>query len=103
MYLFQHLDLSLLLTLAAIVLIVFCLFQVLILKQEIPGGLVGKQWSVLSWLVVLFTIGYLAAPFFRNMPLSTLRLIVSLVFLFGAVYVLVTIRLIYRVIQVLHE
>lgn len=103
MFLFQSLDLSLLLTLAAIVLIVFCLFQVLMLKREIPGGVVGRQWTVLSGLVVLFTVGYLAAPFFRDMPLASLRLIVSMVFLFGAVYVLITIRLIYRVIQVLHE
>lgn len=103
MHLLKDLDLSMLLTLAAVLLIMFCLAQVLLLKREIPGGVVGKQWSVLVGLVVLFTVGYLAAPFFSTMPIETLRLIVSLVFLFGAVYVLITIRLIYRIIQVFSE
>lgn len=99
----MKLDYSLFFTLAAVFLIVFCLVQVLTLKREIPGGVVGKQWTILSWLVVLFTIGYLAAPFFGTIPVETLRLIVSLIFLFGAVYVLITIRLIYRIIQVFSE
>lgn len=92
-------DLSALITYAAIAVIALCLVMVLALRKGVPGGVVGRQWRVLTFLVGLFTAGYLVAPFFGVLPVETMRLIVSLIFLFGAVYVLITIRLVYRVIK----
>lgn len=94
-------DITFFITLAAIVVMLYCLWLAFSLRKEIPGGLVGKQWRVLELLVVLFTLGYLATPFAGFLPEESLRLIVSLIFLFGAIYVVITVKLIHRIIKVL--
>lgn len=92
-------DISMIINFAAILMMVFCLMQVFALKAKIPGGVIGKQWNILTLLVLLFSVGYLATPFFGALPLDTMRFIASLIFFFGAIYVFITVRLIYRVIQ----
>ncbi len=92
-------DLIAVITYAAIAVMLVCLFMVVSLRKGVPGGVVGRQWRVLTLLVALFTAGYLVAPFFGMLPVETMRLIVSLIFLFGAIYVLITVRLVYLVIK----
>ena len=53
--------------------------------------------------IVMFALGYLTTPFFDLIPEDILRLIVSLIFLFGAVYVVIMVKLIYRIIVELTE
>ena len=96
-------DVGLILSLAAILIMLYCLWLVLSLKQQIPGGLVGKQWNILTMLVVLFTIGYFTTPFFGTLDEALLRHIVYVIFVFGAIYVVFTVRLIHRVIRELVE
>jgi hypothetical protein len=91
------------LNIMAILVMFYCLYLVLSLKSSIPGGMVGKRWNFLTLLVVLFNIGYLTTPFFDQLPHETLRLVVSCIFIFGAVYVVVTIRLIFNIIRELTE
>ncbi len=79
----------------------FCLYLVLSLRRQFAGGVVGRYWKYLTALVVLFTLGYLALPFFSLLPESALRLTVALVFLFGALYVFLTIKLINSIIKAL--
>lgn len=86
-------------TFAAIAIMGYCLWLVLNLKGSIPGGIVGRSWDTLLWLVALFAVGYISTPFFSAMPESVLRLLVACIFFFGAIYVLITVKLIYRVIQ----
>lgn len=88
-------------TLSAIVVMLYCLWLAFNLRKDIPGGLVGKQWKLLEFLVILFTLGYLTTPFASSLPEELLRLIVSMIFLFGAVYVVITVKLIHRIIKVL--
>jgi hypothetical protein len=52
----------------------------------------------LAAIVVMFTAGYLVTPFFPLLPAAVIGPIVALIFLFGAIYVLITVRLIHRVI-----
>ena len=92
-------DLSLLLNLAPIAVMLFCLQQVLSLLSGVPGGVVGRQRRCLSLLVVLLAVGYVLTPFFDMIAQSTIRLIVSPIFLFDAVYALNTARLAYSVIR----
>ncbi|MBK7315012.1 hypothetical protein [Candidatus Aalborgicola defluviihabitans] len=68
-------------------------------RSKIPGGVVGKQWRLLTVLVTLFTVGYFITPFFTLLPPEIINLIVALIFFFGAIYVLITVRLIYRIIE----
>lgn len=87
----------------AILVMFYSLYLVLSLKSRIPGGMVGKRWSFLTLLVFMFSIGYLATPFFDRLPTEILKLVVSCIFIFGAVYVVVTIRLIFNIILELSE
>lgn len=99
----MNIDIVLVVTGVAIAIMLYCLVLTLKLKKDIPGGIVGKKWGTLTMLVVAFTIGYLATPFFSKIPEDVLRLIVSLIFLFGAIYVVITVRLIHTVITELMD
>jgi hypothetical protein len=87
----------------AAVFMAYCLFLVIKLKSQFSGGLVGKYWKSLTILVVIFTLGYFALPFFKDLPEEVLRLTVAGVFLFGAFYVLITIKLIKSIIEAFAE
>lgn len=87
----------------AIIFMFYCLYLVLSLKSSIPGGMVGKHWNFLSLMVVLFTLGFLTTPFFDQLPQNILRLVVAVIFVLGAIYVSVTIRMIYNIIRELIE
>lgn len=95
----ESVDLPLIVTFLAIGVMGYCLWLVATLRSTIPGGIIGKSWNTLLWLVGLFAIGYAATPFVRNLPEDVLQLMVSAIFFFGAVYVLITVKLIHRVIR----
>jgi len=96
-------DIPLIISLAAILIMIFCLIQVYTLKSKIPGGVIGKRWDFLVFLVILFSIGYLATPFFGALPIELMRVIAAMIFFFGAIYVLITVKLIYQIIVELTE
>lgn len=81
-----------------IAIMIYGLVDILMLRSKIPGGQVGKAWKALAALIGLFTVGYLASPFFSSLPADSIRMIVALIFLFGAIYVILTVRLLYRII-----
>jgi hypothetical protein len=64
---------------------------------------VGKAWNVLSSLSSLFLIAYLTTPFFIVLSQETKDLIVAFIFLVGAAYVLITLRLVHRIITVMRK
>jgi len=99
----MYVNLATALTWLSIAVMLFALFRVLNLKREMPGGVVGKQWSNLTALVVLFAAGYVAIPFLDELSKELLQLVVAGIFLFGAIYVLITINLIVAVVRVLSE
>jgi len=93
------LDLTTLLGVVALIVMLFNLYSVVSLRKQIPGGVIGKRWGIMVWLVAMFTAGYGILPFVSSLPVETLRLIVALIFFFGAVYVMITLRLIAGVIR----
>ncbi|GAB1232525.1 hypothetical protein [Ferrigenium sp. UT5] len=99
----MNLNVTTVLNVIAILIMFYCLYLVLSLKSSIPGGVVGKRWNFLTALVMLFSVGYLATPFFDLLPADIQRLVVSSIFVFGAVYVVVTVRLIFNIIRELTE
>jgi hypothetical protein len=92
-------DVAMIINLAAIALMFYCLYMVMTVGRNMVGGAVGRQWRFLTLLVMMFTAGYLVTPFFQLVPPEFVRILVSLIFFFGAVYVLVTIRMVHQVIQ----
>jgi len=99
----MKIDVTFVVSVCAILVMIYCLYLVLSLKKKVPGGMIGSKWNFLITLVVLFTIGYLSSPFFSMIPETFLRLIVAFIFFFGAIYVAITVKLIYRIIRELSE
>lgn len=95
----MKIDLIMLVGIAAVSIMLINLYQVVRLKSQMGGGVVGRRWSVMTLLVVLFAAGYSILPFLAAMPVDTLRVVVSLVMFFGAIYVLITIHLIHGIIR----
>lgn len=99
----MNIDLVTIISIASILVMLYCLYLVVSLKKNVPGGMVGSKWNFLMYLVVLFSAGYMTAPFFGMIPENVLRLIVACIFFFGAIYVAITVKLIYRIIKELSE
>ena len=87
----------------AAAIMLYGLFLTISYRSTMPGGLVGRNWRILMLLVFLFAVGYVALPFFGMLTAEVLRLVVALVFFFGALYVVITVRLIYQVVRELTE
>jgi len=96
-----EISINLILDVLAILLMVYCLWLVVSLRKQIVGGIIGSKWNILTGLVLMFALGYSAMPFFDQIPPDLLRTIIFAVFFFGAIYVLVTIKLISNIIKVL--
>ena len=97
----MKIDIVLFIAVAAILVMFYCLWLLISLKKQIPGGTVGKYWRVLEVLAWLFALGYLVTPFASLLSEQMLHLIVSVIFLFGAVYAVITVKLIHRIIRLL--
>jgi hypothetical protein len=92
-------ELTTIITGFGILVMLYCLWSAISLKSKVPGGVVGKKWRNMTGMIALFALGYIAIPFLGQLSDNTMRLAVSMIFLFGSIYVAITIRLIYRVIE----
>lgn len=72
-------------------------------KSAMPVGEVKRTWRLLIALIILFFLGYIILPFFVLIPDSAKDTIVAFLFFFGAVYVLVTLNLIVRIVASLKK
>ena len=81
---------------AAILVMAFDVFQAFKLKGSILGGEVGKKWNLLTTLLVIFFVCYLASPLVLvlDLGIDVMGVLVFFVFLFGAVFVWVVIGII---------
>ena len=91
--------LFLVLSSAAILAMVYALYSALTLKDKIPGGKVKSAWNLLTSLIIIFTIGYLATPFFRLLPPEVKDILVGVIFLAGAIFVVIVIKLYFKIIE----
>lgn len=72
------------------------------LKNKAPGGIIGERLSQLNIFIVLFALGYLAAGVLTwGYPPDTVLIILSLILLFGAIFVFLVLRLIQAVLAAL--
>jgi len=91
--------LFLVLSIAAIIVMLYALYSSITLKKKVPGGKVKKTWGVLNGLIVMFTIGYLTTPFFRLLPQEVKDILVGVIFLAGAVFVVIVTKLFYKIVE----
>ena len=87
------------LSVASIGVMAYALYRVLVLRRRIPGGVVKSTWNVMTGLVVLFMVGYLATPFFSLLPALVKELLVGVIFFFGAIFVVIVVNLFFRVVK----
>jgi hypothetical protein len=84
---------------AAIAVMFYALYSAVSLRNKIPGGKVKSTWSVLTGLIIMFTAGYVTTPFFRLLPPEIKDLLVGVIFLAGAVFVVIVIKLFFRIVE----
>ena len=89
----------LLLSLSANVVMLYALYRVNVLRNKVPGGVVRSTWNFLAGLIVMFTAGYFTTPFFPLLPHAAQRLVVGIVFLAGAVFVVIVINLFHKIVS----
>lgn len=87
----------------AIAVMLGALVQVFRLRQIARGGSVGRVVNVLAGFISFFTIGYLVSPFFLLLPASVVHLTAAIIFLFGAVFVVLVMRLIESLVRKVFE
>ncbi|HUK99427.1 MAG TPA: hypothetical protein VLX29_01085 [Nitrospirota bacterium] len=91
--------LFIILSVAAVLVMVYALYCALTLKSKIPGGKVKATWNVLTSLIIVFTVGYLTTPFFRLLPQEIKDILVGVIFLAGAIFVVIVIKLYFKIIE----
>lgn len=91
----------LVLSVCSIAIMFYALYSALALKNKVPGGTVRSTWNVLTALIAMFSVGYLSTPFFRMLSQDIKDLLVGIIFLAGAIFVVIVIKLFYRIIEAL--
>ncbi len=87
------------LSIAAIIVMLYALINAFSLRKKIPGGKVKETWNTLTGLIVMFTVGYLATPLFQMLSQEIKDILVGVIFLAGAVFVVIVINLFYKIIE----
>lgn len=70
------------------------------LKKSIMGGELGEKWNYSFYLIIFFFIGYIVSPLILRISPEYKDIIISLVFLFGAIFVFIMISILISVITV---
>ncbi len=72
------------------------------MKSKAPGGIIGERLSQLNIFITLFAIGYMVVGVLTwSRPLDSLLLIMAFILLFGAIFVLLVLRLVQAVLSAL--
>ena len=83
---------------AAILVMAVNVYRAFKLKKSIVGGEVGEKWNYSLYLIVFFFAGYILSPLFLRISPESKDILISLVFLFGAIFVFLMITVIFSVI-----
>ena len=86
---------------AAIVVMAANVVKAFRLKRSLAGGEVGEKWGYAFYLIIFFFAGYIVSPLFLQISPESKDIVISLVFLFGAVFVFIMINLIFSIITLL--
>lgn len=87
------------LSVSSIVVMFYALYIAFVLRDRVPGGKVKSTWSILSGLIVVFSLGYLSTPFFRMLAPELKDLLVGVIFLAGALFVVIVIKLFFKIVE----
>lgn len=73
------------------------------LRRALIGGEIGERWGLLTNFILVFLLGYVLSPLLLllQMPVEYMGLVVFVVFLFGAIFVWIVIRIMRDMLSVL--
>lgn len=91
--------LFLIFSILSILVMLYALYNAFVLRHHVPGGKVRSTWNFLTSLIIMFSLGYLATPFFRLLPPEVKDILVGVIFLAGAVFVLIVVKLFYKIVE----
>ncbi len=89
--------LTLIISLSAIMVVFYALIKAASLNKKIPGGIVKEYWRLLYYLIGLIAAGYLTMPLFPTLPESSRDLVISIIYLAGAVFIVKVINLLFKI------
>jgi hypothetical protein len=92
-------NIFLVLSIGAIAIMFFAMYQAIVMKKKVPGGKVKSTWDLLSGLIMLFCVGYLSTPFFRSLSPELKDFLVGVIFLAGALFVLIVVKLFAKIVE----
>ncbi|ADD28266.1 hypothetical protein [Meiothermus ruber] len=85
-----------------LLLMVYNTYTGLQIKGLAPGGIIGERLTQLNALIVFFALGYLLVGVLTwSRPADTLLVIMALILLFGAIFVLLVLRLVQAILKAL--
>ncbi|GIW24395.1 hypothetical protein [Meiothermus sp.] len=72
------------------------------MRGKAPGGIIGERLTQLNWFILLFALGYFVVGILTwSRPVDSLLIILGLILLFGAIFVLLVLRLVQAVLAAL--
>jgi hypothetical protein len=85
------------LSFAAIVTMVINVVLAVRLRRAMIGGVIRSRWGMMTNLIIVFLLGYVLSPLLLvfKLPVEYMSLLVFLLFIFGAVFVAVVIRILH--------
>lgn len=80
----------------AITAMVINVVQAFRLRRDLIGGEIRSRWSLLTNFILIFLFGYILSPLLLifSVPVEYMGAVVFLIFLFGAIFILIVIRII---------
>jgi len=87
----------------AIAVMLVALVMVIKLRKLTKSGKVGRVVSLLFGFILFFLCGYLVAPLMVQLDCAYMQLLTGLVFLFGAVFVVIVLGLLSRLVKQIFE
>lgn len=87
----------------AILVMLWALVLVFRLRTTARGGKIGRVVNLLIGFIVFFLLGYIAGPFLPQLGHEVTLLLTSLVFVFGAVFVVIVLKIIEKLIRQVFE
>lgn len=80
----------------AITAMVVNVVQAFRLRRALIGGEIRSRWNLLTNFILIFLFGYILSPLLLvfSVPVEYMGAVVFLIFLFGAIFILIVIRII---------
>ncbi len=89
--------------LLSFLLMVYNLTLAIRLRSKAPGGIIGSRLMQLTIFISVFSVGYLTVGILIfNQSATTLLIILSLLLLFGAIFVLLVLNLVQAILEAIY-